>query len=239
MLIVTTALLPVACSLLRFVPFARTSISQIHATLVYPLAFGPRYSNPVGGIISMPTRAITLFLFYVWVINIILSAVGIHSRQPNAWYATRSVEINTYIANRFGVLSFANIAISILFAGRNNVLSWITDWSHSTFLLIHRWVAFISVVEACLHSIIYLYIYTTASGYDYSSESSIPYWYWGIIATLSLVLLIPMSLIQLQRKVYEVFLSWHIVFSLLALVGCYLHVYLRFDHQWGTSFPPS
>ena len=191
------------------------------------------------GIVAIPSRRTALFLAYVWIINIILCAVSFHSKQPNSWYATKSVEIATYVANRSGVLSFANIAISILFAGRNNVLLWITSWSHATFLQIHRWVAFISVLEACLHSAIYLWIYTSNVGYSYSDESKVPYWYWGIIATLAMTLLVPMSLVYLREKLYELFLTWHIVLSVLALIGCYLHIYLRFEHQWGTFFAHS
>ena len=226
-------LIPIAWSLLRFVPFRRNLISRLDALLIYPSAIGRGY-KPLFGIVAIPSRRTALFLVCLWIINIILCAVSFHSKQPNSWYATKSVEIATYVANRFGVLSFANLAISILFAGRNNVLLWITSWSYATFLQIHRWVAFISVLQACLHSAIYLWLYTSNADYSYSDESKIPYWYWGIVATLSMALLIPVSLVCLREKLYELFLTWHIVLSVLALVGCYFHIYLRFEHQWGT-----
>lgn len=201
--------------------------------MIYTTAFGSKSRQPYFSIIAVPKRGEALFIAFLVVMNVVLSAVGYHCKQPNSWYSTQSLEIRTYVANRFGVLSFANIAISILFAGRNNLLVWITDWSHATFLLYHRWTAFISVLQACLHSAIYLQIYTNDLGYDYYSESKIPYWYWGILATLAMSLLLPMSVLQFRRKLYEIFLSWHIVLSLIALIACYLHIYLRFDHQWG------
>lgn len=232
MLILTTAIIPIACSLLRFLPVQRNLISRLDAKLGYPSLFGSTHKR-INRFISIPSRRTALFLVYVWTVNIILCAVDFHSKQPNSWYATTSVEVSTYVANRFGVLSFANIAISVLFAGRNNVLLWITSWNHTTFLLVHRWVALISVLQACLHSVIYLWIYTANAGYSYSQESRVPYWYWGIIATLAMVLMVPASLGYLRERFYELFLTWHTALSILALVGCYLHIYLRFEHQWG------
>lgn len=208
-------------------------MTRFSAGFIYPSAWRSYHREPALGTVIVPTRGQALFIAYLLAINVILSAVGHHSKQPNGWYTTEKVEICTYVANRLGVLSFANIATSVLFAGRNNILLWITDWSHSTFLLLHRWVAVICVLQACLHSAIYLQIYTADAGYDYSSESEIPYWYWGIVATLTMALLVPMSVLPLRQKLYELFLAWHVILSLLALTGCYLHVYLRFDHQWG------
>lgn len=179
----------------------------------------------------MPTRGQALFIAYLVIINIILCAVGIESAQPNAWFASQPLEIVTYVSNRAGVLSFANIPLLFLYSGRNNVLLWLTNWSHSTFLLLHRWVAAICTIEACLHSAIYLQIYT-ANG-THSSESKLQYWYWGIIATLAMVVLLPASTLQIRRKCYELFLAWHIVLSVLVLVGCYLHISYRYAHQWG------
>lgn len=236
MLIFTTALIPVACSLLRFVPLRRNLRSRLNATLVYS-SFYSSTRKPFFSVISVPEKLVTYFLGYIWIVNIVLCAVDFHSKQPNSWYATTSVEVSTYVANRFGVLSFANIAVSVLFAGRNNILLWLTSWNYATFLRIHRWVAFISVLQACLHSIIYLWIYTANEGYNYSEASKIPYWYWGVIATLSMTLLIPLSLVYFRRRFYELFLALRIVVSVLALVGCYLHIYLRFEHQWGKLFP--
>ncbi|KAJ4321419.1 hypothetical protein N0V84_005340 [Fusarium piperis] len=44
----------------------------------------------------------------------------------------------------------------------------------------------------------------------YAEESKLDYWTWGIMATLALVLLIPLSILPLRQKMYEAFLASHI-----------------------------
>lgn len=180
----------------------------------------------------MPTRGQALFIMYLTVINVLLCCVGYSSKQPNAWFPDNAGrEILTYVTNRCGVLSFANIPLLILYAGRNNVLLWLTNWSHDTFLVLHRYVATIATVQAIIHSLIYLRIYVVDG--NHSSESKLPYWYWGVIATIGMSILLPMSILPLRRLFYEAFLLWHIAVSVLVVVGCYLHIYDRFAHQWG------
>ena len=182
----------------------------------------------------MPTRGQAFFIFYLIAINVILSAVGFKSMQPNSWYPSASGsdgEIVSYLSNRFGVLSFANIPLVLLYAGRNNVLLWLTNWSHGTFLLLHRWVAWIATLQAVLHSAMYLeqYVYTDT----HANESQLPYWVWGIAATLCMSILLPSSILPIREKFYEFFLAWYVLLSIFVLAGCYWHILERFDRQWG------
>lgn len=182
----------------------------------------------------MPTRGQAFFIFYLIAINVILSAVGFKSMQPNSWYPSASGSdgvIVSYLSNRFGVLSFANIPLVLLYAGRNNVLLWLTNWSHGTFLLLHRWVAWIATLQAVLHCAMYLeqYVYTDT----HASESQLPYWVWGIVATLCMSILLPSSILPIREKFYEFFLAWHVLLSIFVLAGCYWHILERFDRQWG------
>lgn len=182
----------------------------------------------------MPTRGQAFFIFYLIAINVILSAAGFKSMQPNSWYPTASGtdgEILSYLANRFGVLSFANIPLVFLYAGRNNVLLWLTNWSHGTFLLLHRWVAWIATLQAILHSVIYLRIYIHDG--THASESKLPYWVWGVVATLCMSILLPSSIFPIRKNVYEFFLAWHVLLSIFVLAGCYWHILERFERQWG------
>ena len=164
-------------------------------------------------------------------INVILCAVGYKSAHPSAWYASESIEIASYLSNRAAILSFANVPILFLYSGRNNLLLWLTDWSHSTFLLLHRWVAAICTIEAGLHASIYLHI-CRADG-TFSVKSKLSFWYWGIIAVLSLVILLPTSALHIRRRSYELFLAWHISLSILVLIACFMHSFYRFNYQWG------
>ncbi|TPX07352.1 uncharacterized protein E0L32_002178 [Thyridium curvatum] len=231
--LLATAVLPIAMSLLRFLPWPTALVSRFHAYLIDPPLFGPHHSTPVFfGLGIMPTRGQALFIVYIWAVNIACSAAGYHPIWPHSWYASTYVEVTTYVSNRVGILSFANLPVTILFSGRNNPLLWVTDWSHSTFLLVHRWVAFICMAQAVIHSIAYLYLYLEPDR-DHTAESQKPYWYWGIIGTLGLSLMVPLSLQPIRARMYEAFLASHIVLAILALIGCFLHIFYRYEWQWG------
>jgi predicted ferric reductase len=83
------------------------------------------------------------------------------------------------VANHLGVLSLVNLALLFLYAGRNNLLLWMTNWSHSKSILLHHWIAAIAVLQAILHSLLYLYAYVKAG--KHAAESKLPYRHGGII----------------------------------------------------------
>lgn len=60
-----------------------------------------------------------------------------------------------YVADRTGILSFANLPLLWIFAGRNNIFLWATGWSFTTFNIIHRHVAVIATVQAVVHTLLY------------------------------------------------------------------------------------
>lgn len=150
---------------------------------------------------------------------------------PNAYYGAPKDQLLVYVANRQGLLSFANLSLLVLYSSRNNRLLWITNWKQTTFLLLHRWVAIISTIEACIHSAIYLHIYLGFG--QHASESKEPYWIWGIVATLAMSIMLPASILPLRQKLYDVFLVSHVVLAFIAKFGCLYHIYRRYDRQWG------
>lgn len=182
----------------------------------------------------LPKRALSLFLASYIILNILSSAVSFHHVTPNAWYADRRHEIAAYVSNRTGVLSFANLALAILFSGRNNLLMFITGWSQSTMLAIHRWASRVATVQAVVHSIIYTITYFwTGGSAAYRIEAAMPYYWWGIVATIVLCLAVCFAVLPIRIRSYEVFLVTHIAFAILALVGCWYHIDLRFGKKWG------
>ncbi|KAE8378513.1 ferric reductase [Aspergillus bertholletiae] len=230
-ILLTGAIIPIGLSFVRFIPLPNRLRTSFEAYVIAPPLIGHRHKAPIFNTFNMPTRGQALFIAYLIIINVVLCAVGFSSADGSAWYASNRREIVTYVSNRAGILSFANIPLLVLYSSRNNILLWLTNWSHSTFLLLHRWVAAICVLEACLHSAIYLQIYSTQG--EHSSESALAYWYWGIVATLAMVIIIPASMLQVRQRFYEFFLAWHVAFFLLAMVGCFLHIYYRYSFKWG------
>lgn len=65
-----------------------------------------------------------------------------------------------YIADRTGILSFANLPLLWLFAGRNNIFLWATGWSFARFNIFHRHVAWIATIQAVIHTVAYCVLFT-------------------------------------------------------------------------------
>lgn len=233
-LLVTGVGVPILLSLLRFVPCSEAFSSRFNAVLIDPPLLGHRHKTPIAGLFHLPTRGQSLFIAYLVTINIVFCFSGIPPPRPNAHYSTATGsdgQVYNCLANRFGVLSFANIPLLILYAGRNSVLLWLTQWSHGTFLLMHRWVAWIATFQAVLHSLMYLHIHVHDNAHELSTK--MPYWRWGAVAVICLSLLLPSSMLLIRRRIYELFLAWHVLLSIFVVVGCYWHIVDRFSHQWG------
>lgn len=224
--------IPVAFSLLRLLPFPPRLRSKFYAYVIDVPVFGKRHQQPIlKGLMYNPTRGQAIFILYLIAINLTAVFVGYHRYSPNLIRPDRSRELVRGIGNRAGTIALANIPLVILFAGRNNMLLWLTNWSHSTFLLLHRWTAVICTVEACLHSAMRLQI--VVSDGTHSTKSHVDYWRWGVIATLSFCILLPASVLPFRRSAYEAFLIGHIILVLLALVGAWHHIAYIFKGKEG------
>lgn len=139
-----------------------------------------------------------------------------------------------YISARTGVLAFALAPLVMLFSGRNNVLLWLTNWSHSTYMLLHRWVARIFTLQVILHSILEFMLYKRQGSVD--AEQKEPYWIWGIVATIACVIMVVVSSLWFRKKSYEIFLIIHIILAVFVLAGSWYHVELLFSRRWGYEF---
>ncbi|SMR55512.1 unnamed protein product [Zymoseptoria tritici ST99CH_1A5] len=233
-LLITGACIPIVASLLRLLPLPRAFIGGFYAKFIDPPAFGLSHRVPWFNAFVMPTRGQAIFIAYLWFINIIACSVGYEVRNPMAWYdGAPTPQIAHEIANRTGIISFANLPLLLLFAGRNNILLWVTDWSHSTYLLVHRWIAVIATLEACVHSAMYLQIYLAKGVAAHNAEAKLPYWIWGVVATLGAVVLIPASMLTVRQKMYNYFIAWHVVLAFFTLIGCLYHILCNYQHHWG------
>lgn len=165
-----------------------------------------------------------------FILNIVLSAVNYSHAQPHPWGLTPKDETLFYIGQRTGHFAFGLLPLLILFSSRNNFLLWITNWSYSTYILLHRWVARIFAIQAIVHSITLLVMY---KGWGFFlTESAKPYWNWGIVATVLTCAMLILSHIYFRRLAYEAFLILHILLAIFVIVGCWYHVVLEFNHNF-------
>ena len=94
-----------------------TLTSKFYAHVIDPPVFGTRHAVPAFfGLGIVPTRGQALFVFYIWTLNIVLSAVNHIITWPNLWFESIEHEVLEWVGNRVGMLSFANLILAVLFS---------------------------------------------------------------------------------------------------------------------------
>lgn len=216
--------MPIALSLLQYLPLPPSLSSRVFARLIDPPVFGSHHAVPFLGLGFVPARGQALFVACLWILNIALAAVAY---PPSA----TPPELVALVGHRVGLLSLANLALAVLYASRNSLLLHLTDWSHATFLLLHRWTAVIGILQAGLHSALYLRTYHDAA-LGYAAVAQKGCLIWGVATLAAMGVLVPASALPFRRRAYEVFLVAHVVLSALALVGGGLHILYRYGWRW-------
>ncbi|KAJ4018756.1 hypothetical protein NW752_005884 [Fusarium irregulare] len=223
--------IPIGFSLFRFLPIPKSIRSKFYTYIIDPPAWGRRHAVPTLGLGIVPTRGQALFILYIIGINALATFDGYPRYTPNAYFPDRRYELMRHIGNRAGIIAFANVPIIMLYAGRNSLLLRLTNWSYSTFILLHRWVAMVCVVQVILHSLMWLQIMVEA--HSHAEVVKVLYWQWGIVGTLAFSLLLPFSILPFRRALYEIFLILHIVFAVVVLVGSWYHIWYLFEDTSG------
>jgi predicted ferric reductase len=201
--------------------------------ILVPALFKQRHLEPMPYKIGyIPSRSLSIFIFIYVSLNIIFSAADIHLVWPTTWWDSKRIEIANNVADRTGVLSIANLALTILFSGRNTLIIQITGWSQNTTLTFHRWAARVTALQAIVHSIVYsIQFYWKGGAEEYYAEMAFPGYYWGAVGTVALAIILPFAILPLRAKFYEVFLLLHIVLAVVALVGTWYHIYLTYGAE--------
>ncbi|KAM0328574.1 hypothetical protein ACHAQA_004982 [Verticillium albo-atrum] len=195
---------------------------------IYPPLWGQRHLVPLPLDVGLlPTRGQMTFIAFQFFLNFALSIFGYNSVGP-AW-TVDTIRKLEFFANRVGILSFANLAVAILYATRNNPLVKLTGWSYSSFLLYHRWTAYLCVLQALIHSGIWLALHIHVLPQKFAQA----YWTIGTLSMVAWCLMIPLSVLFVRRRYYEFFLNFHVLLASLSIVGCYYHIYFKFSHAYG------
>lgn len=179
---------------------------------------------------NAPTIGQALYIAMFFILNLVLTCVNYGSSQPHPWGLKPRDELLSYIGYRTGHISYALLPLVILFSGRNNFLLWITNWSYSTYVLLHRWIARIFALHAIIHSIVLLVANLGSGGYTKSSKD--PFWLWGIVATVLVCAMLVLSHLYFRRLSYQIFLVLHILMAVFVIVGCWYHAVLRFGFNF-------
>ncbi|KAK4183900.1 putative ferric reductase transmembrane component [Podospora australis] len=222
-ILVTGFALPILCTWLYHLPFSSSFVSFLSPRITYPSSWGTYSVRPLPYLIgNAPTVGQAIYIAVFFALNIILMSINYHPFQPHLYYKSESDEIKAYIFYRTGIAAYAILPLLILFSSRNNfLLLWLTNWSHATYLLLHRWVARVFVLHALVHSFLALPLFLPQPAVVSSG-----YWAWGAVATVLCVVILAASVLPIRRWSYEIFLASHIVLSVIMMVGLWYHVVL-------------
>lgn len=200
---------------------------KLRPYIVYPSLIGNFNVRPLPFHLgNAPTVGQALYIAVLVILNVVLSAVNFKTTEAHLWFQNKGQQITGYLMYRTGVLSFSMAPLVLLFSGRNNFLQWITNWQHSTFMLLHRWVARLFVLQALLHTLLAVVVYSQMG--IYAVEAKLAYWAWGVVATLFGCIMVVVSTSYFRSLSYEIFLVSHIIMAIIVIVGSWYHVVERF-----------
>lgn len=213
---------------------SRTSLPRqwIKRHITVPATFGQKSSQSFGWY-TVPPRVQSLTLAAFVVMNVVFCCHGYWVFEGNLYWPDTRTQWLRYVADRTGIISFANFPLIWLFGMRNNLLMWLTGWDFGTYNNFHRWVARVATVQAIVHSVAYTVQVFDSTGWDgFIAYFDQFFWWTGEIATVLMSLLLGFSLFWFRRNTYEMFLIVHIGFSVVILYTMWAHVTIfdgRFD----------
>jgi predicted ferric reductase len=141
-------------------------------------------------------------------------------------YDEEHISVIAALRGRTGTLAALNLIPTVLFALRNNPLIPLLQVSYDDFNLFHRWAARITIVEAIIHTIAWLYNTKVVGGWSavnnaLRDEGS---YTWGMVGTLAFLLIGIQAWSPIRHAFYETFLNVHRLCVVVAFIGLYLHL---------------
>jgi uncharacterized membrane protein len=172
--------LPIVLKYVSESPFALTILDTARPYLVWPSTIGTYQVRPLPYFLgNAPTVGQGIYIALFLIVNIVLSAIEYEPRLPSSLDDPERRGVKAYVLYRCGAFALSLFPVVILFSSRNNVLLWLTNWSHSTYLLLHQWVGRLFALYAILHSILGLMVYV-------NRQHRVWAWsIWGAIATVT------------------------------------------------------
>ncbi|KIW78102.1 hypothetical protein Z517_07935 [Fonsecaea pedrosoi CBS 271.37] len=167
---------------------------------------------------TVPTRLQTLFIMSVVIINFFLCTWNIPWSQAEQ-------QVLPILRNRTGTLAIANMIPIMVMSTVKNPLITMLDISYDTFNLMHRWFGRLTILEATTHVLCWLIAKVQSSGWAAVKASlNSSFIYSGLIATISLVLILFSSPKMIRSLSYEFFHHLHVVLVVLVLAFLWMHL---------------
>lgn len=178
------------------------------------------YSTPVGPkwfSSLLPNRLELLVETGIFILEVAFYSVSYRQHDGNNANATS--QWRQGVGYRSGILAFGKIPLLVLFAGRNNFLTWLTGWSYMTFIQYHKVLARWMFLDSLIHSVLYT---IDSLGY-YTTLLKRLYFACGVAATVLAGVIVLFSFHVFRRHWYETFLITHIALAIGFIAMCWYH----------------
>ncbi|KAB8256537.1 ferric reductase like transmembrane component-domain-containing protein [Aspergillus pseudonomiae] len=199
-------------------------LHSLRTSFVVPASFAPILSHHQQLYYwhTVPRRLDLLIVLGFWALCIILGCVDYQSFSGNIEMSSVFQQNWQYSSDRTGILSYACLPFLWLFAGRNNIFLWATNFSVQSFNIFHRHVAWACTIFAIIHSVNYSVVFAYYDG-RFQSVWVQEYWYMGVVATILMSFMLVQSMTILRRIGYETFLIIHIAFAIVVVYALFRH----------------
>ncbi|AOW06415.1 ferric reductase like transmembrane component-domain-containing protein [Yarrowia lipolytica] len=211
--------------------YKKVGFNKFRKHISLPALFGYKHSQPLGWDplkMATPTRIQSLVVIGYLIMAFVLCFPSYPFDDDYEEAGTWGVQLERFLADRTGIMSFTQAPIVFLFAGRNNFLMWLTGWSFDTFNVYHRWTSRVMMIYAILHSIIWTWMCRD----ELARDAAELYWILGTVATIAGSLMLLQAMHFFRSRWYEIFLVLHIVFGILFVVGLWYHCWTIGWMQW-------
>ncbi|GEQ72798.1 hypothetical protein JCM33374_g6486 [Metschnikowia sp. JCM 33374] len=170
----------------------------------------------------IPTRVETVYLAGWFAMALAFMVSYFHHDSPNLFWDSHAQEFGRKVADRAGIMVLYLIPQLVLFAGRNNVLQWISGWPYSRFNVIHHWMARVSFLLMVVHAASMTIAIKDLSWYPSVTHEA--FLHWGYVAITAAGIMCVHSLFVLRKTNYELFVLCHNVLGVLFVAGAWIHV---------------
>lgn len=165
----------------------------------------------------LPSRLHTTILL-AYVISQTMYCSWLDYHQPTA-------ALLAEVRGRTGHLALVNMIPLIVLAGRNNPFIQLLRVSFDTYIIFHRWIGRVVVVQSVVHTIAWAVNEHAAKGRGSipAALKESPFLAYGLLGTSAMVAILIQSPSIIRHAFYETFLHCHQILALCTVVGVWIH----------------